>query len=67
MGYQKRRKYIELYKEELLSNNPYKSKNAFLLGDFSDINKLDLSAPISLSWQINKKINHSAPPSVWFI
>lgn len=45
----KKEENIEYYKEELLSNNPYKSKNSFLLGNFSNINKLDLSAPISLS------------------
>lgn len=53
----KKEENIEYYKEELLSNNPYKSKNSFLLGNFSNINKLDLSAPISLSWQITNKCN----------
>lgn len=48
---------IDEYKEKLYCDNPYKNQGNFLLGDFSDINEIDLEAPISLSWQITNKCN----------
>lgn len=53
----KKKEDIKRYREELFSDNPYKKEGAFLLGDFSDIDTLNLSSPISLSWQITNRCN----------
>lgn len=48
---------FQKYKEKLFCNNPYKYEENFLLGNFSNIDELDLEAPISLSWEITNKCN----------